>query len=142
MTGIRSETALMSNFDNMIIRQRKWMLYWLAILVLCAGFLPYTRIFLGLILGSSVSLYNLWLLQYKSNQLGETIAAGRKARSGLGTFSRMTAAILAVVIAMRFEAYFHLYAVIFGIVSSYVIMALDFIFYQMIVHKRGEDRPL
>ncbi|MFD1064500.1 ATP synthase subunit I [Oceanobacillus locisalsi] len=130
----------MSNFDNMVIRQRKWMFYWLAILVLCAGFLPQTRIFLGLILGSSVSFYNLWLLQYKSNQLGKTVAAGENTRSGLGTFSRMTAAVLAVVIAMQFEEYFHLYAVIFGIISSYVIMALDIIFYQIIIRNRQRDK--
>ncbi|WP_077602245.1 ATP synthase subunit I [Oceanobacillus sojae] len=129
----------MFNFDNMIIRQRKWMLYWLAILVLCAGFLPYTRIFLGLILGSSISLYNLWLLQYKSEKLGKTIAAGEKARTGLGTFSRMAAAVLAVVVAIRFEEYFHLYAVIFGIVSSYLMMAVDVIVYQIAMRKRKED---
>lgn len=123
----------------MVTRQRKWMLYWLAILVLCAGFLPYTRIFLGLILGSSISLYNLWLLQYKSEKLGETIAAGRKSRSGLGTFSRMAAAVLAVVIAMRFEEYFHLYAVIIGIVSSYLIMMIDFIVYQITMRNQKED---
>ncbi|MEK4298338.1 ATP synthase subunit I [Oceanobacillus sp. FSL W8-0428] len=130
---------MMSNFDSMVTRQRKWMLYWLAILVLCAGFLPYTRIFLGLILGSSISLYNLWLLQYKSEKLGETIAAGRKSRSGLGTFSRMAAAVLAVVIAMRFEEYFHLYAVIIGIVSSYLIMMIDFIVYQITMRNQKED---
>ncbi|GEN89556.1 ATP synthase subunit I [Oceanobacillus sojae] len=130
---------MMSNFDSMVTRQRKWMLYWLAILVLCAGFLPYTRIFLGLILGSSISLYNLWLLQYKSEKLGETISAGRKSRSGLGTFSRMAAAVLAVVIAMRFEEYFHLYAVIIGIVSSYLIMMIDFIVYQITMRNQKED---
>lgn len=130
---------MMSNFDSMVTRQRKWMLYWLAILVLCAGFLPYTRIFLGLILGSSISLYNLWLLQYKSEKLGETILAGRKSRSGLGTFSRMAAAVLAVVIAMRFEEYFHLYAVIIGIVSSYLIMMIDFIVYQITMRNQKED---
>ncbi|MCT1901173.1 ATP synthase subunit I [Oceanobacillus sojae] len=129
----------MFNFDSMITRQRKWMLYWLAILVLCAGFLPYTRIFLGLILGSSISLYNLWLLQYKSEKLGKTIAAGEKARTGLGTFSRMAAAVLAVVVAIRFEEYFHLYAVIFGIVSSYLMMAVDVIVYQIAMRKRKED---
>lgn len=129
----------MFNFDSMITRQRKWMLYWLAILVLCAGFLPYTRIFLGLILGSSISLYNLWLLQYKSEKLGKTIAAGEKARTGLGTFSRMAAAVLAVVVAIRFDEYFHLYAVIFGIVSSYLMMAVDVIVYQIAIRKRKED---
>ncbi|WP_080872368.1 ATP synthase subunit I [Oceanobacillus timonensis] len=129
----------MSNFDNMIIRQRKWMLYWLAILVLCAGFLPYTRIFLGLILGSSISFYNLWLLQHKSDQLGKTVAAGETAKTGLGTFSRMAAAVLAVVVAIRFDEYFHLYAVIFGIVSSYVIMMIDVIVYQLVIRNRKED---
>ncbi|MFS0750293.1 ATP synthase subunit I [Oceanobacillus sp. 1P07AA] len=129
----------MSNYDKMITRQRQWMFYLLAVLVLCAGFLPYPRVFFGLILGSIISLYNLWLLQSKTAKLGETVAAGGKARGGLGTFTRMAAAVLGVLIAMRFEEHFHVMAVIIGILSSYFVIALDIIVYQLSLRNQEED---
>src|SRR5690625_7276774 len=97
----------MSNYKSMIARQRKWMLYLLAAFVLGAGFTPYPHIFLGLLLGSSVSFYNLWLLQRKINVFGEAVAENRTMR-GIGTFSRLAAAALAVLITLRFEDKFHL----------------------------------
>lgn len=44
----------MFEFDSMVARQRKWMLYFLALFVLGAGFLPYTRVFNGLVLGEQL----------------------------------------------------------------------------------------
>ncbi|WP_249869327.1 ATP synthase subunit I [Oceanobacillus saliphilus] len=118
----------MYEFESMVTRQRKWMLYFLALMVIGAGFLPYHRVFLGLILGGSVSFYNLWLLQHKTEVLADSFAGSGKKRRGLGTFTRMATAILAVLIAHRYEAYFHIIAVVIGIVSSYFVMALDILF--------------
>lgn len=109
----------------MVARQQRWMLYILALFVLGAGFLPYTRVFLGLILGGVISFYNLWLLQHKTKVLGDTVAQGKDARGGLGTFSRMASAALAVLIAIRFEENFHIIAVVIGLMSSYLVIGLD-----------------
>ncbi|RLL42904.1 ATP synthase subunit I [Oceanobacillus piezotolerans] len=128
----------MSDFENMIIRQRKWMLYLLAVLVLGTVFTSHPRIFNSLLLGASVSFYNLWLLQHKTNAFGKTVAETGKARGGLGTFSRLAASILAVLIALRFEETFHIIAVVIGIVSSYFIMALDGIV-QFIKHNKSKN---
>lgn len=117
----------MSNYKSMIARQRKWMLYLLAAFVLGAGFTPYPHIFLGLLLGSSVSFYNLWLLQRKINVFGEAVAEKRTMR-GIGTFSRLAAAALAVLITLRFEDKFHLIAVVIGLATSYVVIMVDFLF--------------
>src|SRR5699024_5277520 len=115
----------MFDFDSMVVRQRKWMLYLLALFVLGAGFLPYTRVFNGLVLGGVISFYNLWLLQHKTRVLGDTVAKTGEVRSGLGTFSRMAAAVFAVFIATRFEENFHIIAVVIGLVSSYFVIGLD-----------------
>ncbi|MBN6205841.1 ATP synthase subunit I [Ralstonia pickettii] len=115
----------MFNFDSMVARQQRWMLYILALFVLGAGFLPYTRVFYGLILGGVISFYNLWLLQHKTKVLGDTVAQGKDARGGLGTFSRMASAALAVLIAIRFEENFHIIAVVIGLMSSYLVIGLD-----------------
>ncbi len=109
----------------MVARQRKWMLYLLAIFVIGAGFTPYVQIFLGLLLGTSISFYNLYLLQKKVDLFGEAVTSNQKVKT-LGTLSRMTAAILAILIAIRFDAYFHIIAVIIGLMTSYPVIMIDF----------------
>ncbi len=109
----------------MVARQRKWMLYLLAIFVIGAGFTPYVRIFLGLLLGTSISFYNLYLLQKKVDLFGEAVTSNQKVKT-LGTLSRMTAAILAILITIRFDAYFHMIAVIIGLMTSYPVIMIDF----------------
>ncbi|GGA64309.1 ATP synthase subunit I [Ornithinibacillus halotolerans] len=115
----------MTNNENQYARQRKWMFYLLAILVLGAGFTPYHRIFLGLLLGSAVSFYNLYLLQKKTIEFTEAVVKSEKPK-GLGMFSRFAAVALAVIIALRYEEHFHMIAVIIGLMTSYVVIMIDF----------------
>ncbi|ASK62082.1 hypothetical protein CFK37_07860 [Virgibacillus phasianinus] len=119
----------MKQYENMIARQRMWMLYLLAFLVLGAGFAPYPRIFLGLLLGAIISFYNLWILQKKIYDFGEAVVKKQSAR-GLGTVSRFAAVALAVVIALRFEEYFHVIAVIIGLMTSYIVILIDFMVFK------------
>lgn len=112
------------------------MLYLLALIVLGVGFLPYTRILNGLLLGGAISFYNLWLLQHKTKQLGDRVAESGEARGGLGTFSRMAAAVLGVLIAIRFEENFHIIAVVIGLMLSYIILGLDGMF-RFVINKKS-----
>lgn len=125
----------MLNYDSAVTSQRKGMLYLLSILFLGAGFTPYPRIFLGLILGTTVSFYNLWLLQRKVKSLGKAVVNDTK-MSGIGTLSRIASSILAVLIALRFEAFFHVYSVVIGLATSYVVMMID-IFIRSIIDARN-----
>lgn len=118
----------MYRYNNLWTRSRKYILYLLAGYVLGWGFTPYQTIFLGLILGTSFSLYNLWLLIRKSKQFQKAMEEGRAARS-IGTISRMAAAGLAVLIALQFPEYFHLFSVIIGLMTMYVVIMIDYIFY-------------
>lgn len=119
----------MKQYENMIARQRMWMLYLLAILVLGAGLTPYLRIFLGLLLGTGISFYNLWILQKKIYDFGEAVVK-KQSTKNLGTVSRFAAVALAVVIALRFEEYFHSVAVIIGLMTSYIVIMIDFMVYR------------
>ena len=119
----------MKQYQNMIARQRMWMLYLLAFLVLGAGFTPYLRIFLGLLLGAIISFYNLWVLQKKIYDFGEAVEKKQSVR-GLGTVSRFAAVALAVVIALRFEDYFQIIAVIIGLMTSYFVIMVDFMVHR------------
>lgn len=132
---ILGELKRMSDYELMVSRQRKWMFYLLALFVLGAGFTSYTRIFNGLILGTVVSLYNLWLLQYKTKALGGAAVKGKKVRS-IGMFSRFAAAVLATLIALRFGETFHIIAVVIGIVSSYIVIGID-MFVQFITRSKN-----
>src|SRR5699024_5677322 len=113
----------MSNYKRMTIRQRKWMIYLLAILVLGIGFTPYTQLFSGLLLGAVASFYNLWLLQKKIVEFTEAIV--KKQRNGIGTISRFGTAALAIIIDIYFEEHFLLLVVVIGLMTSYVIVMLD-----------------
>ncbi|PBB06410.1 ATP synthase subunit I [Salimicrobium humidisoli] len=114
----------MKDFDVMATRQRKWMFYLLALLVLAYGLTPWKAFFLGTLLGGVLSFYNLWLMQRKMKQLGES-AAANKSMKGIGTFTRLASGALAVVIALQFEEYFHLIGVVSGLMTATVVIFID-----------------
>lgn len=115
---------VMEDLQALFDRQKKYILFFLAILVLGWGFTPYQSVFLGLILGSVVSFFNLWLLARRTKKFGEAVLSGRKMRS-LGTFSRMAAALLAVFIAVEYPEYFNLISVVIGLMTSYIVLMID-----------------
>jgi len=108
-------------------RQRRWMFLLLSIYVLGWGFTSYKSIFLGLVFGTSLSLFNLWLMVRKMNQFGESISQGKKVRS-LGSFSRFATAALAVIISMRYPEHLHLISVVIGLMTSYIVIIIDFFY--------------
>ncbi|RCW77435.1 ATP synthase subunit I [Saliterribacillus persicus] len=120
----------MEQYQSMITRQRKWMFYLLALFVLGLGFTPYTSIFLGLLLGTVLSFYNLWVMQRKITRFGQAVAH-QKGTAGIGTFTRLASVALAVLIAFRYEEYFHLTAVIIGLMTTYVVIMIDFMIFRL-----------
>ncbi|CDQ18831.1 ATP synthase subunit I [Halobacillus karajensis] len=122
----------MQLYQQMITRQRKWMFYLLALFVLGWGITPWQPIFLGLLLGSVLSFYNLWLMQRKIRKLGEASAENHSVR-GIGTFTRLASGALAVVIALQFEEYFHLISVVLGLMAAYFVILIDYLFNKSIV---------
>ena len=117
----------MSEYGLMANRQRKWMLYLLAILVIGAGFTPYTTVFYSLTLGTVISFYNLWLMQRRVDDFAEAVVKARRTR-GLGTLSRLAAVALGVVIVVKYGEYFNLIAYVIGLMTSYIVIMIDFIF--------------
>jgi len=115
----------MPEYKMMYIRQRKYMFFLLSLYVLGWGFTSYQTIFLGLILGTSLSLFNLWLIMRRIERFGEAVTSGRKVNS-LGTVSRMASAVLAVMIALRFPEKIHLISVVFGLMTAYIVIMIDY----------------
>ncbi len=116
----------MSEMKEMYTRQRKYIFLLLALYVLGWGFTSYQDIFLGLILGTSLSLFNLWLLVRKADKFGDAVVQGKKVRS-LGSFSRMATAALAVIITFKYPDSIHLISVVLGLMTMYVVIMIDFL---------------
>lgn len=116
----------MFDMHLMFRRYRKYIFYLLALYVLGWGFTEYQSIFLGLIVGTSISLYNLWIMVRKHNQFDRAIEEGRKAGS-LGTTSRMAAAGVAVFFAVKYPDYFDLISIIFGLMTMYIVIMIDYV---------------
>ncbi|MCA1040262.1 ATP synthase subunit I [Bacillus infantis] len=124
----------MPDLKTMFIRQRKYIFLLLSVYVLGWGFTSYQSIFMGLILGTSLSLFNLWLMVRKTDQLGEAAANGQRMRS-LGMLSRMATAVLAVMISMRYPDEVHLISVVLGLMTSYIVIMIDY-FLQLFVLRK------
>lgn len=117
----------MPDYELIYKRVRKYILYLLAFYVLGWGFTSLQSIFLGLILGTALSLFNLWLLVRKTKQFGEVVVNGGKIRS-LGLLTRMATAVLAVIVAMEYPNYIHLVSVVIGLMTAYIVIMIDNIF--------------
>ena len=61
----------MPEYKLIFKRVRKYIFYLLALYVFGWGFTSYQSIFLGLILGTSLSLFNLWILVKKMDTICE-----------------------------------------------------------------------
>ncbi|MGN1400514.1 MAG: ATP synthase subunit I [Bacillus sp. (in: firmicutes)] len=127
----------MPELDQMVKRQLKYILYLLSVLVLGWGFTDYQAIFAGLILGTSMSMFNVWLLSRKTKQVAEAAASGRSVRS-IGTASRYATAILAAMIALKYPDHVNIYSTVAGLMAAYVVMIIDFFIHKSNVSNEEE----
>jgi ATP synthase protein I len=125
----------MTELSEMHARQRKYIFFLLAMLVLGWGFTDYQTIFLGLILGTAISLFNLWHLARKTEKFGDAVIKGGKKKRSLGMFTRMAASIAGVIIAMEFPEYFHALSVVIGLMASYIVIMIDSFFQLFKIQK-------
>lgn len=120
----------MPEMKIMFNRQSKYIIFLLAVYVVGWGLTSYQAVFAGLILGTSLSLYNLWLINQKMKKFSQALDEGKKTKS-LGTMTRMASAGLAVIIALEFPEHFHLISVVWGLMTAYIVIFIDF-FIQLI----------
>jgi ATP synthase protein I len=124
----------MSELSGIYKRQRKYMFLLLSVYVLGWGFTDYQSVFLGLLLGTALSLFNLWLLVRRTERFGEAIVNGTKVRS-LGMITRMASAVLAVMVALEYPEKIHLISVVVGLMTSYIVIMIDYFFQSFHLHK-------
>lgn len=119
------ETKPSMEIKDMFIRQRKYIFTLLSLYVIGYGFTSYQSVFAGLIIGTSLSLFNLWLLARKMNNFGDSVLQGKKVRS-LGSLSRLATGALAVIIAMEYPDRINLIFTVLGLMTSYIVIMIDF----------------
>jgi ATP synthase protein I len=118
---------------DLYIRHRKYIFTLLSMYVLGYGFTTYQSEFAGLIFGTSLSLFNLWLLARKMNSFGDSVLEGKKVRS-LGSMSRLATGALAVIVAMEYPDRINLIYTVLGLMTSYIVIMIDF--FVQSFHKR------
>ncbi|SEN51679.1 ATP synthase protein I [Mesobacillus persicus] len=124
----------MQEWQQMTIRYRKYMFYLLALYVLGWGFTSYQSVFAGLILGTSLGFFNMWLLAKKTDTLGKAVTTGTTVRT-LGTLSRMATAVLAVIVALRYPDIFHFISVIIGLMTYIFVIMIDYFLHSILIRK-------
>lgn len=120
----------MQEYEELVARQRKWMLYILALFIVLAAALPEQRpLFLGLLLGSVISYYGMRLLQNRLKKFGSTaIESGKPI--GLGTMIRLLGGVLAVFLTIYLEEKVNYIGVVAGLGTAYVVLLIDaFVYY-------------
>ena len=117
-------------------RYLKYTFTLLSIYVILWGVTPYKTEALGMVLGSVIGIYNIWLLSKKTARLGEMVLEERGMKS-IGTISRMAAAVLAVAIAMRYPDTFNIFFVVMGLMTGYLVIMIDLIIHNI---RRGATR--
>jgi ATP synthase protein I len=124
----------MPDFMEMYKSQKKWLFYLLSFYVIGWGFTSYQSIFLGLILGTSFSFFNLWLMAKKSKDFDKAIARGKKIRS-LGSTSRMATAAIAMLIGLKYPENFNLISLVVGLMTVYIVIPIHYFFQSLKPHK-------
>src|SRR5690625_4835760 len=114
----------MSNYQTMARRQRIWMSLIIALVVILTLTTQNKQFFQGLLLGCGVSYYNLWLLQQRTNLIGEVATKGGK-RRGTGTILRLAIVALGALLAIRFEL--SILGFIIGLMITYPVIVIDFL---------------
>src|SRR5699024_1274644 len=117
----------MTNYQKMAVRQRKLFITIIAIIGIITIFIPEKDFFIGLLIGTIVSFYNLWLLQRRTNILGESAARSGK-RTGLGTISRLAMVALGTLITFHYDA--SIPGFIIGLMLVYPVIVVDFLLFN------------
>src|SRR5699024_1239477 len=81
MIPYKGEERAMEEYNHLVERQRKWMLYLLVFFLIAILMTPYERLFMSLLLGYVAGYYLLRLTQARIKRFTETILTEGKTRS-------------------------------------------------------------
>ncbi|WP_134702509.1 ATP synthase subunit I [Ammoniphilus sp. YIM 78166] len=127
--------------DDYIFRMRRlvqWTVYVLAGAILGWGFSANKTWFAGLALGITFGLLSAVFTAWKVHRVGEIAIQykGERKKASLGMPTRFALAILATLIATRYPDYFHVIAMVIGLVIPSLIAFIDSLYLELRLQKR------
>ncbi|PLT33605.1 ATP synthase subunit I [Bacillus sp. V5-8f] len=93
-------------------------------------FTPFSPHFLGATIGVLVSVYCMWVLGRRIQEIQERLAAGKRMRS-LGFVNRCAAALLGAIILYELEHQMVMEAFAAGIMGGYFLMTINLGYFSM-----------
>lgn len=123
----------MRDYVLRIRRMVKWTTFFLSGSILGWGFTDYPTWFGGLGLGILFGLLSAVYTSWKIHRVGEIAIQykGERKRASLGMPTRFAMAGLATLIAMRFPEYFHVNAMVIGLMIPIVIAFVDSLYLSL-----------
>lgn len=116
----------MQDLQYVFLRFCLYILYLLVLYVFGWGFISYKVVFVGLILGIVLSLYNLWNLVRKFEQFGQVLDEGKKFCL-IGIVVRFVIVVFVVVIIIFYLKIFYIISVVVGLMMYYVVIIIDLV---------------
>ncbi len=129
----------MFEIRQMLRKQIKYISILLSLYLIGWVATPYKPVFMGLLIGTALSLYNIWLLVRRMARFSRNIDEGKKAQS-LGMLQRMAAAVLGVALAMEFPEQIHLISVVIGLMTAYIVIMIDYLFSTIFKNSIRKER--
>lgn len=117
----------MEDYINLTKRFTIYGILIIFLFVILAIVTPYKSVFLGLLLGSVISISNLISTYFQVKRLGESLEIGR-AKLSLGTLFRFALVLGAVFVAFQYPDIFHFISVVIGLMLTYIIIFLNSLF--------------
>ncbi|MGD6960829.1 ATP synthase subunit I [Fictibacillus phosphorivorans] len=116
----------MNEFNHLIKRYLIFSYCLLTVLILSFIMGIHKLIFASLALGLAFSSINLLSMYSEIRRLNNVASQNKKFRS-FSTFSRLSVAAMAILIALKFPDNFHLLSVVIGLLLIYIIIFIDFV---------------
>ncbi|MGD9679477.1 MAG: ATP synthase subunit I [Vulcanibacillus sp.] len=118
----------LEDYKLKVIRIAKYTLI-LLFVYLIGAFTPYSSIFMGLLIGTTVSLINTIYTAWKVNKIGEIAARteehGKTKFASTGMLTRTALSLLVILLVLQYPQYFNIYSTLIGLFSTQVISVVD-----------------
>jgi len=123
------DNSSVDNYKHRILRIIRYTLF-IIVLFLIGILTPYARVFLGLVLGTTVSLINVTYTAWKVNQIGQFAANSQNNTSSKkplfsGMITRFATSILAIMVVYQYPDYIQLFSTIIGLFIAQIVMIVD-----------------
>ena len=123
------DNSSIDNYKQRILRITRYTLVIISLFLI--GILtPYASVFLGLALGTAVSLLNVIYMAWKVNEIGKLAVnalnnTSRRKPMFSGMATRFATSILAIMLVYQYPDHIQLFSTIIGLFIAQIVMVVD-----------------